>query len=213
MKSLSRRARILIALALFVVSYLAVFWLWIRMLPAYGQFLAVASEGFVTAIESADTSYKIEFVDLSIQVKTRVAYGPPGSRKGRHARTAGRPINEVSYNLCLWAALFLATVPFVNSSSRWRFLLLGLILMVFWHVCDVTIYAKNCRWTILDSLHQDYPELVSYSSVWRWFWTWALVINLRIVDPLLPMFLWILFCARSFFAPTAIDRRRRVLEV
>lgn len=203
---MSRRIRTLIALALFMVSYLAVYWLWGKAWPAYGRFLAAASDGFVNAVATTGTSYKIDFVDSSVRVQTRVAYGPPGSEKGRNSQRRGRPINEVSYNLCLWAALCVATLPFVNSSSRWRFVLIGLILMIFWHVCDVAIYAKNCRWMLLESLHQDFPELVSDSSVWPWFWNRALVLNIRIIAPLLPMFLWILFCSRSFFAPTEKNR-------
>lgn len=207
MKSLSRRNKTLIALVLFVVSYLAIYWLWVKAQPLYGRFLAAASDGIVNAIGATDTSYKIEFVDSVIQVKTRVSYGPPGKGMGRNSRGAGRQIDEVSYNLCLWAALLVATAPFVNSSSRWRFLLIGFVLMVFWHVCAVTICANYYRMLLIETLYHDYPDMVSYSSGWHWFWESALVLNLRIMDPLLPMFLWILFCSRSFFEPTAEDRR------
>lgn len=194
------------ALALFILSYVAVFWLWVIAQPAYGRFLATASHGFINAIGAVDTSYRIEFVDSAIRVKMRVSYGPPGRGLARNAELTGRQINEVSYNLCLWGALFLATALFVNSTSRRKFLLIGPVLIIFWHVCAVTIYANFHRMRLIETLYLDYPDMVSYSPGWRWFWESALVLNLTIVDPLLPMFLWILFCARSFLAPTAKDR-------
>lgn len=193
---------------MFAVSYVAVFWLWGKAQPAYGRFLAETSDLFVNATAATGTAYRINFVDSAIQVKMRVSYGPPHKGMGRNLRGAGRPIGEVSYNLCLWAALFLATSLFVNAASRMRFLLIGLVLTIFWHVCAVTILANYHRIKLIESLYRDYPDMVSFSPGWCWFWESALVLNLRIVDPFLPMFLWIFFCARSFFAPTAKDRSR-----
>jgi hypothetical protein len=125
---------------------------------------------------------------------------PDNRRSGNVYKLNGtRKIDLVSYNSGLWAALLLATIAFVSPSGRWKFLLIAPIILFLWHLCDLTIFAKNTRWILVKDLNQQAPSLIDYSYSWHWFWYWAKELNRRIIDPFLPLLLWIIFCARSFF--------------
>jgi len=93
----------------------------------------------------------------------------------------------------------LATVVFIGPRARWQYLLVAPALIILWHVCDLMIFAKNTRWMLLVKLYEQFPAYVDYSFGWHWFWHWALELNRRIIDPFLPLLLWIVFCSKSFF--------------
>ncbi len=200
MRDLSRPLRLLLAALIFGVSYVLVHLLWSQGLPAYGDFLASISEDVINGLEGTQTSYRVVVDEAAFKVRVRVPYGPQSRPKARNLESEGRPVQDVTYNICLWAALFAATAPFVNRSARLRFLLIGLGAMVLWHICDLTITAKNCRWIVMQSLHDDYGDATAHSSAWHWFWNWAYVFNIRIIDPFLPFLLWTIFCSRSLLA-------------
>ena len=199
MRSLSRPAKIFIIIALFAVFYLPTGWLWGKVLPSYSQVLATVSEWFVNAIETADTTYVITIVQGRFEVNAQVRIGR-GYNRQVFGLSGKRPTDLVSYNLSLWAALFLASCLFMGRSARWKFLLISPVVLILWHVCDLTIFAKNTRWILVRDLSREYPALIGYSVNWHWFWMWALELNRRIIDPFLPLLLWFVFCFKSFFA-------------
>ncbi|HUV29857.1 MAG TPA: hypothetical protein VMY05_02015 [Acidobacteriota bacterium] len=196
---MSRPVKIILVLVIFLVLYIPVGWLWGKALPAYSRFLASVSQTVTNAFESADTSYRITVDRGDFVVAARITVGGAYGRDQMFELPGNRPTDTVSYNLSLWAALFLATVVFIKPPARWRFLLIAPLLIVLWHICDLFIFAKNTRWILVKDLQQDYARYVSYSYNWHWFWMWALEFNRRIVDPFLPLALWFLFCFRSFF--------------
>jgi len=204
MKSLSKPVRIFIIIILFAVIYVPVGLLWEKVLPLYSEILASLSEGIINAIEFSDTSYIITVDRGDFKVDARVAIGS-GYSRSRFQLSGTRPADLVTYNLSLWAAFFLASFAFQDRSARWRFLLISPVILVLWHICDLTIFAKNTRWILVRDLSEQYPSLIGYSLSWHWFWMWVLEFNRRIIDPFLPLLLWFVFCFRSFFARPSTD--------
>jgi hypothetical protein len=204
MRSLSRPVKIVVVIALFVVLYVPTTLLWGKVLPSYSRVLTTVSAWFVNVIEATDTAYLVAIEGEDFKVTARVSVGS-GFKRSTFQLTGTRPTDLVSYNLSLWVAFFLASFAFVGRSARWRFLLISPVIIVLWHVCDLTIFAKNTRWILVKDLSAEYPRLIGYSFNWHWFWMWALELNRRIIDPLLPLVLWFVFCFRSFFAAPAAD--------
>lgn len=198
MRSLSPPIRIILVVVLLGLCYLPVAWLWGRMLPSYSRLIAAASESITNAIEFSDTSYRIAVDGSDFKVTARMRVMDGVVEKGRYEQSGDRPIDLVSYNLALWGALGLATILFVSAKARLRFLLIAPAIIIAWHLCDLMIFAKNTHWVLAKELHRQFPALVSYSFSWNWLWWWALELNRRIIDPFLPLALWLMFCLRSF---------------
>ena len=199
MKSLSKSAKIIAAVVLFAVLYVPVNLLWKQALPSYAGFLAGVGETAVNALEFSDTSYRVSVEQGDFKVVAHVAVGGRRSRLGEYELPGTRPTDLVTYNLSLWAALALATTVFIGPSARWRFLLIAPLIIFLWQLCDLTIFAKNTRWILVKDLNKQFPTVIDYSYSWHWLWYWAQELNRRIIDPFLPLLLWIVFCSKSFF--------------
>jgi hypothetical protein len=200
MRNLSRSAKLLIAIGLFIVLYMPVELLWVQVRPAYADFLAGVAEPVINLLEFSDTSYRVTAKEDNFEVVAHVRVGGQYSRAGQYELPGKRKLDLVTYNMSLWATLFLATVLFVNRRARLRYLIIAPLAIFVWHVCDLTIFAKNTKWILIKQLNGRFPAMVSYSLTWNWLWYWAQEFNRRIVDPFLPLLLWVVFCATSFFA-------------
>lgn len=199
MKNLSKPAKLLISAALFAACYIPINLVWEQVLPSYSQFVASASDTFVNMIEFSDTSYSISVEESNYRCMARVPVTDSNGSKKTYRLSGTRRTDMVAYNMSLWAALLLATVAFLKPSARWRFLLIAPVIIFLWHICDLTIFAKNTRWIIIKDLNGQNPSLIDYSYSWHWFWYWAKELNRRIIDPFLPILLWIIFCTKSYF--------------
>ncbi len=207
MKNLRALYRIVVVIALFIVTYVPIELLWQQLLPTYSEFLSGLAERIANTVETRGSWYSIRVKGDDFVVEAFIVL--PGNRSNQYSFDGTRPTNLVSYNLALWAALGIASAFFLNRKARWKFLLLAPLIVVAWHVCDLVIFAKNARWMLLQDLQRQDPHMVDYSAAWQWFWWWLFELNRRIIDPFLPLLLWILFCARSFFG--GIGRKTPIL--
>ena len=206
MRSLSPPIRIILVVAMFGLCYLPAAWAWGKMLPSYSRLIAGVSETLANAVEFSDASYRIavDGPDFKVTVRMRVMDGVV--EKGRYEQSGTRPTDLVSYNLALWGALGLATILFVSPKARLRFFLIAPAIIIVWHLCDLMIFAKNSHWVLTKELHRQFPALVAYSLSWNWWWWWTLELNRRIIDPFLPLALWLIFCLRSFLSLSSSRR-------
>jgi len=198
MKNLRAPAKIALVIVLFAVTYVPIELLWQRLLPTYSRLLSAVAESVANVIETRGSWYGVQVKGDDFVVEAYIAL--PGNRSNQYSFDCTRPTNLVSYNIPLWAALATASAYFLKRKTRWKFLLLAPLIIVAWHVCDLTIFAKNARWMLLQDLHRQNPHFVDYNVKWQWFWWWLFELNRRIIDPFLPLLLWILFCARPFSA-------------
>ncbi len=208
MRNSSRRTKILIAVGLFIVLYLPVELLWEQARPAYAKVLAGIAEPVMNLVDFSNTTYRINIREDSFEVVARIRLGGNYSRRNVYELPGSRKLDMVTYNMSLWATLFLATVLFLDGRSRGRFLVIAPLVIFGWHVCDLVIFAENTRWILTKDLSASYPAMISYSLSWNWFWYWAQELNRRIIDPFLPLLLWIIICAKSFFRVTATAANR-----
>ncbi len=186
------------AVAALAVLYFPINLLWMQVLPSYARIMAAIGEASSNAIEFSDTVYRFALEGGDFKVIARATVSGAQARSDSYELDGTRPADLVAYNLSLWAALALATAAFIGPKARWRYLLVAPALIILWHVCDLIIFAKNTRWMLLIKLNEQFPAYVDYSFGWHWFWHWALELNRRIIDPFLPLLLWIVFCSKSF---------------
>jgi len=203
MKNSSKSVKTLIAVVLFIILYLPISLVWDQIRPAYSRTLADIAEPVVNIIEFSDASYRIDVGQNEFLTVARVRVGGEYTRIGEYELEGARKADLVSYNLSLWVTMLLATGLFVDRRTLLKFLIITPLILIAWHVCDLTIFAKNTRWRLVKDLHDQYPAYIDYSYSWNWFWFWAQELNRRIIDPFLPLLLWLIFCARSFFVPSA----------
>jgi hypothetical protein len=199
MRDLSKGAKIIIVVVLSGLLYLPAGWLWRQALPSYSRFLAATAQTVVNIIDWSPAKYAIIVNQNDFEVTVKHPLGTPPNAK-EYAQTGTRPTDLVSYNLSLWAALFLASVLFINARARWTFLIIPLVVLVVWHLCDLFIFAMNTHWVLVKYLNEHHPQLIDYGHARHYVWWWALELNRRIIDPFLPLLLWIIFCAKSFFS-------------
>ena len=198
MRNLSKSARILIAILLFGILYVPTSLLWNMARPAWCRVLASVSQPIINIIEITDTSYRIEIEGGDFKLTARMAVKGKQSRPETYELSGTRKGDLVTYNLNLWAALFLATVAFIGKPARWKYLLLAPLIIVLFQFFDLAIFAKNTRWILVKDLSPKFPYAVDYNYSWHWFWYWAQELDRRILDPFLPLLLWIMFCVKSF---------------
>ncbi|MCP4569728.1 MAG: hypothetical protein GY841_19280 [FCB group bacterium] len=197
MTNLSKPIRIFVVIGLFCVLFIPIDVLWGKLRPGYSRVITPVAEFTANLIEFSDISYVMKTVDDNFSVDAQLTIGRQFyNKEGR------RPADLVTYNLVLWAALFLSTFFFIDSRARLKFLIIAPIVLILWHLCDLTIFAKNAHWMLKQNLNQNYRGMIEYSHSWQWFWWWAFELNQKIIDPLLPILLWVIFCFRSFFSPS-----------
>lgn len=207
MKNLSRQAKIGLTLLLFLLLYGPAYWAWTTVRPGYCQILANLAEGTANALEFSGATYRVTVAGDNFKGVANVAVRPPRGRESRFELGGERPTGEVTYNLALWLALMAATFLFIAPRSRLWFGIGAPFGIIVWHMCDLFILLKNTRWVLLKDLSTDFPEVVAYSGAWNWFWWWWMEINSRIIDPFLPLALWIILCGKSFLGTSHIIRR------
>ncbi|MDD4051666.1 MAG: hypothetical protein PHR28_07205 [candidate division Zixibacteria bacterium] len=205
MKSLSRPAKAAVIVILFMILFFPVERLWSNVSLPYGRVLAAVVEPLVNALDVSDVSYRLTIDKEDFVVTARMTVIDHGRNLGQYEQTGLRPINLVSYNLSLWGALFLASFFFLPARARLRYLIIAPIIIVMWHVCDLAIFAQNTYWMLAEELHRQFPEAVPYRFLSNWLWWWTFELNRRIIDPFLPMLLWLIFCWKPF---AGYDRKR-----
>ncbi len=207
MRNLSRSAKILLAVGLFVVLYLPVELLWVQVRPAYARILAGISEPVMNLLDFSNTTYRVNVKEDSFEIVARIRLGGTYSRRNVYELPGKRKLDLVTYNMSLWATLFLATVLFLDRRARLRYVIIAPIVIFAWHICDLIIFAENTRWILTKDLSAKFPTMIHYSFSWNWFWYWAQELNRRIIDPFLPLLLWIISCARRFFRNSGAEAR------
>ncbi len=207
MRNSSRQAKIGLALLLFVLLYGPAYWVWTAARPAYCQILANTAQRAANTFEFSDTAYRISIAGENFKGTANVVVRPPRGRESQFELGGERPTGEVTYNLGLWLALYAATLLFISPRARLWFGLGAPLGIMLWHLCDLFIFLKNTRWVLIKDLAREFPGIVIYSSSWNWFWWWWMELNDRIIDPLLPLALWIIICAPSFLRrpPQALE--------
>lgn len=212
MKNSSTLRKAAIVLALFVVLFLPVEWAWRQVMISYGRFLAAAVEPAVNALDWTETSYRIGIDKKDFSVTARMTVRDRKRYLGEFEQIGLRPINLVTYNLILWGALFPASALFLPARARYRYLFIAPLVIVAWHACDLMIFTQNTYWVLAKELHRKFPAIVPYRFLSSWLWWWTFELNRRIIDPFLPMLLWMIFCWKSFGqrqTPNSNGRRPR----
>jgi hypothetical protein len=205
MKSLSKPAKAAVIIILFVALFFPVDWLWSTVSLSYGRFLAAVVEPLVNTLDLSDVSYHLTVDKGDFVVTAHLAVVDHGRTLGEYEQTGLRPVNLVSYNLSLWGALFLASAFFLPPRARYRYLIIAPIIIIIWHACDLSIFAQNTYWVLAKGLHRQFPETMPYRFLSSWLWWWTFELNRRIIDPFLPMLLWLIIC----WKPMLSDDRQR----
>ncbi len=205
MKSLSKPVKAVVIVILFVVLFFPVDRLWNNLSPSYSRLLVAVVEPLVNVLDLSNVSYRMTVDAENFIVTARMAVVDHGRDLGQYEQTGLRPINLVSYNLGLWAALFLASAFFLPPRARYRYLIVAPVVIILWHACDLAIFAENTYWMLAKGLNRQFPDAVSYRFLSSWLWWWTFELNRRIIDPFLPMLLWLIICWKSF---VGYDRSR-----
>jgi len=209
---LSRSVKILIAIGLFIVLYLPVELVWEMVRPGYAGILAGVAEPVINLVDLSNTTYRVNAGEENFKIVARINSGGKHSRRNVYELPGNRKVDMVTYNMGLWATLFLATAAFLDRRSRLYFLIIAPLIIFCWHVCDLFIFAENTRWILTKDLSAQFPSLIQYSLSWNWIWYWAQELNRRIIDPFLPLLLWLIFCAGSFFGTSNANAAGRMRD-
>jgi hypothetical protein len=212
MRNLSKPAKAAIIIALFVILFLPMEWLWSKTSPSYARFIAGVVAPLVNALDPADVSYSVTTDPDNFVVTARRVVVDHGRNLGPYEQTGLRPINMVSYNLVLWAALGAASFLFLPARARYRYLIIAPAVIIAWHVCDVVIFTQNTYWMLIKDLNRQFPGAAPYRFLPSWLWWWGFELNRRIIDPFLPMLLWLIFCWKPFLGNDRHGPRRAAAD-
>ncbi len=186
-------------MAISIAAYFPAYFTWSKLLSPYAVLITNTSRKILKVCSNHNVVYEISLDSSNFMITAYLL--PQNHSVTKEIPVIGsKAIDEVTYNGSLWLALLLASLLFIPSSVWLRFFGFSLIILFLWHVLDIVIVAHYTGYKAIVFAEKllNPKDLPSNNLLWSEIWEQSLFFKTRILDPFLPLLLWIVFCSRTF---------------